>query len=179
MVAADCTGNARVHTSQLTHFTHQHHQRSGHSSLIESVDNLKNRTLQHQYKCSLTLTSLLPLHFSLFPLLFSLLPPFYYFPFSSLPSSTEPGPSLESIEEVMRVSSMLVQGMWPMNSPLMQLPHLTLQQLRHFRTKRVSTTSDLPFYSCLSTVVIETHTRNDWNSAFSVCNTIINSVPLY
>ena len=37
----------------------------------------------------------------------------------------------------MRVSSMLVQGMWPMHSPLMQLPHLSTAQLRHFRTKKV------------------------------------------
>ena len=47
-------------------------------------------------------------------------------------------PRLETIENCMRVAQMLVQGLWETKSPLLQLPHLTQDCLRHFTTKKVS-----------------------------------------
>ena len=49
-------------------------------------------------------------------------------------------PSLETFENVMKVSQMVVQGMWSRgsNSCLFQMPHITADQVKHFRTKKVS-----------------------------------------
>ena len=46
-------------------------------------------------------------------------------------------PSLETFENVMRLSQMLVQAKWGNVPALLQLPHLTQEHLRHFLTKRV------------------------------------------
>lgn len=47
-------------------------------------------------------------------------------------------PSLDLFEEVMKCSGIIVQGMWLTgSSPLLQLPHLSREHLRHFRTKKV------------------------------------------
>lgn len=46
-------------------------------------------------------------------------------------------PFLDTFENVMMVSQMLVQAMWPkVGSPLLQLPHLQPEHLKHFRTRR-------------------------------------------
>ena len=37
----------------------------------------------------------------------------------------------------MKLSQMIVQGLWENKSPLLQLPHMNEQMLRHFVTKRV------------------------------------------
>jgi len=37
----------------------------------------------------------------------------------------------------MRVSQMVIQGLWDNKSPLLQLPHLNQENLRHFNTKKV------------------------------------------
>ena len=42
----------------------------------------------------------------------------------------------------MRVSQMIIQGLWDTKSPLLQLPHLSQENLRHFTTKKVE---DLDF----------------------------------
>ena len=48
-------------------------------------------------------------------------------------------PSLETFENVMKVSQMVVQGMWSRgNNCLFQMPHITADQVKHFRTKKVS-----------------------------------------
>lgn len=41
----------------------------------------------------------------------------------------------------MRVSQMMVQGLWDKQSPLLQLPHLNQENLRHFTTKKRSVRS--------------------------------------
>ena len=46
-------------------------------------------------------------------------------------------PRLETVENCMRVSQMVVQGLWDTKSPLLQLPHLNQENLRHFTTKKV------------------------------------------
>ena len=46
-------------------------------------------------------------------------------------------PRLETVENCMRVSQMMVQGLWDNKSPLLQLPHLNQENLRHFTTKKV------------------------------------------
>lgn len=50
-------------------------------------------------------------------------------------------PRLETIENCMRVSQMMVQGLWDNKSPLLQLPHLNQENLRHFTTKKRSVRS--------------------------------------
>jgi len=46
-------------------------------------------------------------------------------------------PRLETLENCMRVSQMMIQGLWDNKSPLLQLPHLNQDNLRHFTTKKV------------------------------------------
>ena len=52
-------------------------------------------------------------------------------------------PSLETFENVMKVSQMIIQGMWSRgsNSCLFQMPHITFDQVKHFRTKKVSSSN--------------------------------------
>ncbi|CAH3176181.1 unnamed protein product [Porites evermanni] len=50
-------------------------------------------------------------------------------------------PRLETVENCMRVSQMMVQGLWDTKSPLLQLPHLNQENLRHFTTKKRSVRS--------------------------------------
>ena len=58
-------------------------------------------------------------------------------------------PTLDTFENIMRTSQMLVQSMWDRQSPLLQLPHLKPEQLKHFRTKKVSMDEQ-----CVSTVML-------------------------
>ena len=51
-------------------------------------------------------------------------------------------PRVETVENCMRVSQMIIQGLWDTKSPLLQLPHLSQENLRHFTTKKVE---DLDF----------------------------------
>ena len=48
-------------------------------------------------------------------------------------------PSIDSFENVMRLSGMTVQALWDTEPVFMQLPHIEADVLRHFYTKRVST----------------------------------------
>ncbi|XP_035687196.1 translocation protein SEC63 homolog [Branchiostoma floridae] len=45
-------------------------------------------------------------------------------------------PRLETIENCMKLSQMTVQGLWDNKSPLLQLPHIREDNLRHFVSKR-------------------------------------------
>jgi len=38
----------------------------------------------------------------------------------------------------MKMCPLLVQGLWENNSPLLMLPHISEQQLKHFVNKKVS-----------------------------------------
>ena len=42
-------------------------------------------------------------------------------------------PRLETVENCMLVSQMMVQGMWNSKSPLLQLPYVEMNTLRHFK----------------------------------------------
>lgn len=46
-------------------------------------------------------------------------------------------PRLETIENCMKVSQMLIQAVDVRTSPLLQLPHITQDMLKHFTTKKV------------------------------------------
>lgn len=46
---------------------------------------------------------------------------------------------METLENVMKVSAMLVQAVWDGKGPLLQLPHITEDILKHFVTKKVGT----------------------------------------
>merc|ERR1719481_148144 len=45
-------------------------------------------------------------------------------------------PSLDTVEATMKCSSMVVQALWDKASPLMQLPHVEEDMLKHFYSKR-------------------------------------------
>lgn len=45
-------------------------------------------------------------------------------------------PKLSTIENIMKLSQMIIQALWEHNNPLQQLPHLTEDILKHFVTKR-------------------------------------------
>ena len=57
----------------------------------------------------------------------------------------------------MRVSQMMVQGLWDTKSPLLQLPHLNQENLRHFTTKKVHHSIDIHFLSLLM-IYLHSHT---------------------
>jgi translocation protein SEC63 len=50
-------------------------------------------------------------------------------------------PSLETLESAMKMSALIVQALWESKSPLLQLPHMTEELLRHFTTRRRSVRS--------------------------------------
>ncbi|CAF0943169.1 unnamed protein product [Didymodactylos carnosus] len=45
-------------------------------------------------------------------------------------------PRLDSIENTMKLSPMIVQALWNTKSPLLQLPHITENHLRYFESKK-------------------------------------------
>jgi len=45
-------------------------------------------------------------------------------------------PSLDTIEFAMKLSPLIVQALWDKQSPLLQLPHIEEDMLKHFHTKR-------------------------------------------
>ncbi len=56
-------------------------------------------------------------------------------------------PSLDTIENVMRISPMLVQAVWDKQSPLLQLPHFAEDMLRFCVTKKVRTAGPVTLIS--------------------------------
>ena len=47
-------------------------------------------------------------------------------------------PRLETVENCMKASAMITQSLEAKSSPLLQLPHIRQDMLRHFVTKKVS-----------------------------------------
>ncbi|CAD5206617.1 unnamed protein product [Bursaphelenchus okinawaensis] len=52
-------------------------------------------------------------------------------------------PTVNTIENVLKLYPMFVQALWPKNIPIMQLPHLTEQNIAYLRRNRVYTPQDL------------------------------------
>ncbi|KAI1722542.1 dnaJ domain-containing protein [Ditylenchus destructor] len=52
-------------------------------------------------------------------------------------------PTLETLENSLRLFPMFVQAMWPRNSTLLQLPHISEQNIPYLRKNRVITCQDL------------------------------------
>ena len=52
-------------------------------------------------------------------------------------------PRLETIENCMKLSQMLIQAVDVRTSPLLQLPHITQDMLKHFTTKKVQLTGKM------------------------------------
>ena len=49
--------------------------------------------------------------------------------------------NLETLDNIMKVSQMSIQALWANKSPILQLPHVTEDMLRHFVNKKVWTLS--------------------------------------
>lgn len=49
-------------------------------------------------------------------------------------------PRLETVENIMKMSPLIIQGLWEHSSPLLMLPHVAEQQLKHLNTRKVSQT---------------------------------------
>lgn len=45
-------------------------------------------------------------------------------------------PTIETIENCMKLSPMIIQGLWEFKNPLLQLPHVTEEHLRYFVSKK-------------------------------------------
>ncbi|XP_029726564.1 translocation protein SEC63 homolog [Aedes albopictus] len=45
-------------------------------------------------------------------------------------------PTIETIENCMKLSPMIIQGLWEFKNPLLQLPHVTEEHLRYFISKK-------------------------------------------
>ena len=45
--------------------------------------------------------------------------------------------NLDTLDNVMKTSQMSVQALWANKSPILQLPHVTDDMLRHFVNKKV------------------------------------------
>lgn len=45
-------------------------------------------------------------------------------------------PTIETIENCMKLSPMIVQGLWEYKSPLLQLPYITDENLKHFSNRK-------------------------------------------
>ena len=45
-------------------------------------------------------------------------------------------PSLDTIEHAMKLSPLVVQALWDKQSPLMQLPHIEEDMLKHFHSRK-------------------------------------------
>lgn len=52
-------------------------------------------------------------------------------------------PRLETIENCMKLSQMLILAVDVQTSPLLQLPHITQDMLKHFTTKEVSSNNSI------------------------------------
>ena len=53
-------------------------------------------------------------------------------------SPVSQAPRLESMENMMKLSQMIIQALDEKSSPLLQLPYITPDMLRHFMTRKVS-----------------------------------------
>lgn len=45
-------------------------------------------------------------------------------------------PTIETIENCMKLSPMIIQGLWEFKNPLLQLPHVTEEHLKYFTSKK-------------------------------------------
>jgi len=45
--------------------------------------------------------------------------------------------NLETLDNIMKMSQMTIQALWANKSPILQLPHVTEDMLRHFVNKKV------------------------------------------
>lgn len=46
-------------------------------------------------------------------------------------------PTITTIENCMKLCPMIVQGFWEFKNPLLQLPHITEENLKYFHAKKV------------------------------------------
>lgn len=47
-------------------------------------------------------------------------------------------PSIETIENCMKLCPMIVQGLWEFKSPLLQLPYINEDNMKYFISKKVN-----------------------------------------
>ncbi|CAD5209577.1 unnamed protein product [Bursaphelenchus xylophilus] len=78
-------------------------------------------------------------------------------------------PTINTIENVLKLYPMFVQALWQKNSPLMQLPHLTEQNIAYLRRNRVYTPQDLAQLNELKRRALLNHMEEcDYNDIITV-----------
>ncbi|XP_064404076.1 translocation protein SEC63 homolog [Halichondria panicea] len=87
---------------------------------------------------------------------------------------TQPPPSVDVFECIMSVSQMMVQGMWAKgSSPILQLPHISHNQLKHFRTKKRNITSLDEFVAMKDTerrLLVRALSDEEYYNVMAVCS---------
>ena len=84
-------------------------------------------------------------------------------------------PSLETVENVMKLSQMLVQGLNEHRSPLLQVPNLDADLLKHFFVKKrniKSITQFLQFPADERRKLLRSLSEKQYADAINVCNTM-------
>ncbi|XP_013381039.1 translocation protein SEC63 homolog [Lingula anatina] len=81
-------------------------------------------------------------------------------------------PRLETVENVMKVSQMLVQALWETKSPLLQLPHISEDMLKHFVTRKRNIRSIKQFASMNEEdrrLLLRTLSDSEYRDVMNVC----------
>lgn len=84
-------------------------------------------------------------------------------------------PSLETIESVMKMSPMIVQGIWDNKSPLLQLPHVTEDMQKFFMSKKRYLKTVQQFCQLKADDrrdIFRTLTDDQYKDILRVCNTM-------
>lgn len=82
-------------------------------------------------------------------------------------------PNVDMLENCMKISPMIVQGLWDNKSPLLQLPHVTEDMLKHFvtRTRNIrSIRAIVNLKSIERRSLLRTLTDQEYEDVIRVCN---------
>ncbi|XP_027216426.1 translocation protein SEC63 homolog isoform X4 [Penaeus vannamei] len=81
-------------------------------------------------------------------------------------------PSLDTIEACMKLCPHIIQGLWESKNPLLQLPHVSDETLRHFASKRRPLNSPEQLVACPPTErhhILRSFSEEEVNDIMTVC----------
>ncbi|VDD94742.1 unnamed protein product [Enterobius vermicularis] len=82
-------------------------------------------------------------------------------------------PSLDTIENLTKLSPMIVQGLWPKNSTLLQLPHITEHHLHYLRKNRVLSCADLAnIHESKRRYILQSLTEGEYRDVINVLHSM-------